>query len=151
PPARPRPLGSEPALGATAQTAVVTGLGPGHPAHLGPGRDLGVEGAVRRSPAAGGIPGARDDQRLVAELGQIARELRVPLHARAAHGREVVGEEEDPFHATRSTPSAKRRTTLAGAPTATEWSGTSSSTTLLAPITAPRPMCTPGPTTTFWP
>ena len=43
------------------------------------------------------------------------------------------------------------RSTFAGTPAATVRAGTSRVTTLLAPMTAPSPMVTPGRTTTLWP
>src|SRR5205085_8218948 len=50
------------------------------------------------------------------------------------------GEQHGPQH--HSAPTPGRRAT-AGTPTATAPAGTSSITTALAPIRAPRPMCTP--------
>ena len=65
------------------------------------------------------IPGPVTTIGFVAVLGQVAHELYGALNPGAADRREVVGEEENPFHSEGSGTRPNSRTTRAGTPTAT--------------------------------
>ena len=66
--------------------------------HLRAPRNVGVQGGIGRRPATRRTPFPGHDDRAVPELGQVAHELCVPLHASAADGRKVIGDHEDSGH-----------------------------------------------------
>ncbi len=80
---------------------------------------LGRKRGIRGRPAARLHPRPGHDDRFVAVLWQVAHELYGALNPGAADRREVVGEEENPFHSEGSGTRPNSRTTRAGTPTAT--------------------------------
>ena len=95
PPALPLRAEPQPALGALPPAAAARRLGRGHPVHGDRARDPRGHRVVHGRPVVVGRAGPGDDDRVVAELRQVARELGAPLRARAADRREEVRQEED--------------------------------------------------------